>query len=808
MKIISLSIREFALPVPRTGSIEAHSGYSRAQEGQEIHQRVQARRAEVEPEYEAEVSLTREFEREGFVFRMSGRMDGLFREDPPKIEEIKTTFNVRELRAKLDRDRTLHPYYLQLQTYGYFYWLEHQVTPTLSFHLVSTRNGESEDLEIELDRLVYEAWLELRLKELVQEAIIAEKRVERRKNLALDFVFPFQSPRRGQVDLIRSIEEGLQERVRMLVQAPTGLGKTVGVLYPSLKEALSRGQRVIYVTPKNSQHLVAEDAVTRFQETGTDVKSLTMTAKSKICFKNEPLCNPEYCEYARDYYGKVARHQLLSLLSSQERLKAKNFREIGEQYEVCPFELQLDVAAEADTVICDYNYVFAPRSSLQRMTEIGLDQEGKPNLVIDEAHNLPSRAMDYYSPSLSTVVLEKMREEISEIRGFYRAEAEELLDGCIQAVISCRPDEGELAEARERSHYQKRMQVASKIDPPMDPFLEQDSQLRTFLSRYLDSVVEVEPGDVVLRLCFYWTQFTEALAYVSDPERTEFFTTFHSHSTGGVIKITCCDASKMLKDCYEEYQNVVGFSATLKPFEYYAKLSGLDPDKLKLAEFESPFSGSNRKLLIIPQISTKYSDRERNYPKIAEAIRRIISVKSGNYFAFFPSFDFLERVLAIFPSPPGFSVLKQEREMRAADVEAILEHLREGAKPTLIFAVQGGIFSEGVDYPGEMIIGAFIIGPPLPNFDLEREEMREYYEKNYSSGFDYAYTYPAMAKAIQAAGRVIRSESDRGIIVLMDHRFLNPSYFQSMPTDWFEQSPRELVSQSILKDVGDFWGPL
>lgn len=803
MKLISLSIRDFAIPVPRTGSIEAHSGYARAQEGQEIHQRVQARRAEVDEDYEAEVQIAHEFEREGFLFRISGRMDGIFHESPPIIEEIKTTFNIRELRAKLDRDRMLHPYYLQLQTYGYFYQLEHLVVPDLRFHLVSTRNGESEDFEVSLETTAYETWLNLRLDELVGEAHKAEKRVHRRKKIAEKFPFPFENPRRGQVELIQAIEEGFNDQVRMLVQAPTGLGKTAGVLYPSLKEALSRGQRVIYVTPKNSQHLVAEDAIRRFHETGSAVKSLTLTAKAKICFKNEPICNPEYCEFARDYYGKVDRNQLIDSLRSKKKLKARHFREMGEKYEVCPFELQLNIAEDVDTVICDYNYVFSPRSALAKTSGISLDQEGLPNLVIDEAHNLPSRAMDYYSPSLSTVVLEKMRDEIREIRGFYRQEAEEILDGCIQAVIYCRPDEN--SDSNKSQSRFGRSGNASKIDPPIDPFLEQDSKLRTFLSRYLDSVVEVEPGDLVLRLCFYWAQFTEALTYVSDPERTEFFTTFNTHHTGGVIKITCCDASKMLEACYDEFQNVVGFSATLKPFEYYAKLSGLNPEKLKLAEFQSPFTREQRKVLIIPQISTKYSDRERNYPKIADAIRRMVLVKPGNYFAFFPSFDFLERVLSIFKPIEDYQILRQEREMRSSDVEAVLDHLREGSVPTLIFAVQGGVFSEGVDYPGEMIIGAFVIGPPLPSFDLEREEMREYYEKNYGAGFDYAYTYPAMAKAIQAAGRVIRTETDRGLIVLMDNRFMHPSYYQSMPTDWFQKSPSELVSGSILKDLEDFW---
>ena len=339
----------------------------------------------------------------------------------------------------------------------------------------------------------------------------------------------------------------------------------------------------------------------------------------------------------------------------------------------------------------------------------------------------------------------------------------------------------------------------------MELFRDQLTRLNFFLSRYLDSGVEIPNQDVILRICYYWAEFTETLEFVGDPDRQEFFTTFYPHATGGTVKITCCDASAMLKECYKEYDQVVGFSATLKPFDYYVRLSGLDSGNVKTAEFESPFPGDRRKLLIIPQISTRYSHRERNYHKIADAVQRITALRKGNYLVFLPSFEFLERVAALFHPPKGFTVLRQERGMKAACVEAIVENLRSQSLPTIVFAVQGGSFSEGVDYAGETVIGAFVVGPPLPNFDLEREQMRKYYQQMYRAGFEYAYTIPAMAKAVQAAGRVIRSETDKGLIILMDIRFLEPSYSQSMPADWFESEVTEIVSHSILNDVAAFW---
>ena len=790
-KLITIPLRDFAVPAPRTGSIEAHSGYGRsAADGVEIHTRVQKQRAKLDPLYQAEVPVSSLFERGGFSFRIDGRMDGIFRHDPPKIEEIKTTFSLRELSQRLSGNPLDHPYCLQLLTYGYFHWRQHQILPNLSFHLVSSRNNDTDGIELALDIPPYERWLDLRLDELVIEAKQAEKRAARRRKVAASFIFPFENPRPGQIELMQTIDQFMEEKNPMLIQAPTGLGKTVGVLYPVLKEALSRGQRVVYVTPKNSQHSVAEDAVIRFQETGAKLKSLSITAKSKICFKNEPLCNPDYCEYALNYYGKVHEQGILGLLAKKRKLKARTFRELGEHYQVCPFELQLDSLNEVDIVICDYNYVFAPHSALNRMTEIVVDQSGKPNLVIDEAHNLPSRAMDYYSPSLSAVLLERMRDEIQKVNSRFRYETEELLDGCLQVVSACHNTDNS---------------KPIRINPPVDQFLDQQALLTAFLSRYLNSAVEIQYQGVILRLCYYWAEFTETLEYIVDPDRQEFFTTYHPHPTGGTVKITCCDASAMLKDCYKEYEQVVGFSATLKPFDYYVRLSGLDLGKVRTAEFESPFPSDRRKLLIIPQISTRYSHRERNYAKVADAVQRITALRRGNYFVFLPSFEFLERITALFRPPEGFTVMRQERGMKAAGVEVIVESLRSQNLPTIVFAVQGGSFSEGMDYAGETVIGAFVVGPPLPTYDLEREQMREYYQRTYGAGFDYAYTIPAMAKAVQAAGRVIRSETDTGLIVLMDSRFLETSYSQSMPADWFESDVREIVSDSILSDVAGFW---
>lgn len=787
-KKISLSVSDFAQPAPKTGSIDLYSGFgSDAALGLELHRQVQFERKKNFSHYEYEVGVTHQFSVEGYIFKVSGRMDGIYYGEKNKIEEIKSSFNIYELYRYLKKNQHHHPYCLQLKTYGYLHWLKTKEIPDLTLHLTSTRKRESLDFIIYLSIDEYEEWLQLRLADLAQEVKLAEKNIKRRKKAAKSFIFPFTSPRKGQVELIDTIKESIREERPALIQAPTGLGKTIGVLYPMLQEALSRGQKIIYLTPKNSQHTVAQDAVSRLQEIGANIKALTVTAKSKMCLKNEPICNSTYCEFAENHYTKVTENQLPELLAKKRNLTSHTFKKLGEQYQVCPFELQFEVIQHVDTVICDYNYVFAPRSSIGRVASNHINLESKPNLIIDEVHNLPARSMDYYSPSLSIILFENILKEAEKIPEPFRKKATTLISECIYIIEACGP---------------KETKRACKIIPPVEKFIKHDGKLRDFLSIYLNSDIEILPEDLIMKFTFYWSEFTKALEFIT-LGREEFFTTYHPHPP--TLKITCCDASSMLETCYDDYKNVIGFSATLKPFGYYSQLIGLQSSNLKFAEFSSPFPNQNRKILIIPQVSTKYSERERNYPRIAEVIKKITALQQGNYFAFFPSFEFMEKTLAVFMPSYPFQVLSQKRRMSKDEIDQLLIRLTEPDKAHIIFAVQGGIFSEGVDYPGKMAIGAFIVGPPLPNFDLEQEKKREYYQEHYDAGFDYAYIYPAMAKAVQAAGRVIRSETDKGVIVLLDNRFIQANYAKCMPQDWFSESQHELVSESILKEIAEFW---
>lgn len=779
---LNIGVTDFALPSPRMGSIETYSGFgSLPNVGQEIHARIQARRLIENSFYIPERWISHTFSRGRHKITIGGRMDGFIPGTPPTIEEIKTAYQLENLTKSVSQNSN-HPYRLQLQTYAYLHYLQTGTLPLTRLHMVCARTLESHDHMEPFNLIEFESWMDRRLEELIQEDEFFEKLKKRRKKSASQLQFPYSQPRPGQSDLMKTIEDHLEKNGRVIIQAPTGLGKTAAVTFPTLKEAMARGQKAIYVTPKNSQHAVAEDTARQLQTNGAKLKSLTFHAKSKLCFKDEVHCQPEYCEFARDHYSKMSQNKITDALAKKKNITAKTVQKIARQFEVCPFELQLEAVSRADLVIADYNYVFSPRNIVGQLSYNGYGKGGLPNLIIDEAHNLPTRANEYFSSSLSAALIDEEVRRASHLEGSLRQDLEGLAIA-VRLRIRSTVSETQLGKA-----------VKAEIQE--HDFLDLLQKSQEILARYLSSGIPLQKKDPVLSICNMISEFVSQISNQSDP----FLFTYSPE--GPALKITCFDASTWLKQTYAQFANAVAFSATIKPFDYYSKILGLDDENLVTAEFQSPFPRHNRKLLIIPQISTRLKDRAQNYGKVKDVIERIVRLKAGNYFVFFPSFDFLHKVSEEL-SLPEFEILKQSREMKRDHIEDYIGKLRSQDKPTLILAVQGGVFAEGIDYPGEMLIGALIVGPALPTFDFERESLREYFETKYGNGFDYAYTYPAMAKVIQSAGRVIRSSTDKGLIVLMDRRFMHGNYLKSMPVDW--GLPNTLVSNQILKDIGDFW---
>lgn len=798
--VFKVPITEFAVPVPRTGSIEVNSGYGLlSQDAPESHYALQRQRVESVAGYRPEVRVSHSAKSGKYSFAIGGRADGVYEQGSRVvIEEIKTAIDIRQLAQRLKEDR-YHPYCLQLRTYGYFLMhdMKLEVEPRLRFLLSSLCDGSTSEVEIDLDTNDFKEWFERRLKDLEAETKHRIARMARREKLAASLNFPFDSYRKGQDELREFVSQCTSSKAPCMVQAPTGLGKTMAVLFPSLQDALSRGQRLVYVTPKNSQHAIASQAIEHLRKT-SKIKSLVLTAKSKLCLKEEQTCHPDYCEYARDYYRKVYENDLPRKISRKAEMTADDFLKYGKKHEVCPFELSIDTLAEADVIIGDYNYVFSPMGLLGRLSSPDAKESERPNLVVDEAHNLPARSMSYYSGAISTAALLVLKKELMA-RSSSSLTVQQgivLADECLSLVESS--VKAASTKVVVRAHADA---VEQSLDSKTnDQFVQTDLKLRAVLAQHL-ATGSRSTGDALVELCNIWSNFTAVMQFKGE----QFFKTGRRTGDGAVLKVTCSDASEKLERIYESFSSVVLFSATLKPFDYYVSLCGLDPETIKVSEFESPFPKNNRKLLVIPQVSTKYEDRTKNYGKIKDAIRRIVLQRQGNYFVFVPSFSFLEQVCDL-GDLKEFQVLKQVHDMKLSHVNEYLRVLRDGVTPTIIFAVQGGVFSEGVDYPGDSLIGAIVVGPSLPLFDEERERMRAYYETKYGAGFDFAYVYPAMSRVVQSAGRVIRSENDKGLIVLMDGRFLSERYVKAMPRDWYDDSVRELVSNRILSDIQEFWG--
>jgi DNA excision repair protein ERCC-2 len=499
-----------------------------------------------------------------------------------------------------------------------------------------------------------------------------------------------------------------------------------------------------------------------------------------MCPKSEVDCRAERCEFAQGYYDRLKSSRALEILRETGCATSDLIHKLGIDLTLCPFELSLDATHRADVIICDYNYVLAPRATMVR--HFGTPEKAAEALVVvDEAHNLQSRACGWFSPTIS-------HQQLSELNPRESALEEKKLRARLARLHK------ELRRMLEALEGEERLLESNTAD-----LLSLERRLGQLLVDAQSQGERLPPGDTAVRLFRLVFDFAEAFRNWGP----QFFSTWKPNFGGGQWEIVCADASTHLRERLAPLPAFVAFSATLKPFEFHATLLGLDTAKLQTAEFLSPFPRDHRKLLVVPQISTAWRDRERSIPQIAETISRLLPLRLGNYIVFFPSFDFMSRVLdnVVLPS---FEILTQPRGASTADIDALLGALNE-RRNIALFAVQGGSLAEGIDCPGDSLIGTVVVGPPLPTYDVGREAMRDYYQKTYGRGQEYAYIYPAMARAVQAAGRVIRGPDDRGLILLLDKRFLRGEFARCMPVDWYYDSPKELVSQGLLHDISNFW---
>ncbi len=774
------SVTDFVAPLFPTGSLNASFTLRLDEDamalGARLHARIQRRLAREHPGALCETAVDMPLRREGFTCLVRGRLDAFLPGDPGILEEIKTTAQPGVLLKALAAEPD-HVFAQQARMYAWILGQQGRAESVECRLRVVSLLDEAETLvPVSFEPGAFSTWVEGQLQALHEAHLQALARAEARRELGTRLAFPFDPPRVGQPELMDLVRGALETGKPLLVQAPTGLGKTAAMLHPVLGKALGENLRVFYATPRNSQHAVAEAFVRRLRAQGLEVRSVTLRAKERVCPQEEVHCHPEACPRAKDYYDRLRSSGVLDELMEVGCADGPAITEAADRHLLCPFELSLDAAVQADVVIGDYNYVLSPHAAIHRF--FGSPEQAKRNLVLlDEAHNLPGRATDWFSPTLEVAALKALKKVKGPPSRSLKGHLSRQIGRCLRVL-----------EALDGAHR--------RLDLDPEPLLAEEVKIRALATRAALEGVPLTPSHPLVQLFRMWGDFCGVLREATEPLVTWI--------PPGRLQITCPEASEHLGARLQGLAHATLFSATLKPFDHYAQLSGLDPGEVHTAEVPSPFPAANRCLLVVPQLSTLFRRRATEIPRVADFLNRILPLRHGNYLVFFPSFDFLEKCLPHLHLPT-FRILAQPRRASQAALGELLEALRT-ERGLAVLAVQGGSLSEGIDLPGEALIGAVVVGPPLPPFDLERQLVRDHLQTRFGDGDAYTYTYPAMARAVQAAGRVIRGPGDRGLLVFLDPRFLDPTYAQCFPRDWFQESPRECVSTSLIADIQRFWG--
>lgn len=768
---------------------------TRAALGRATHQAHQAAQSEAVESYQAEVTVQQEWQVDDYTVHITGRLDGLYEDQGTLVvEEIKSLLVPPEQFTEIALGD--YPAYEQQLTL-YVHLLQQQQRQPVRGHLVLVNLTDNATKTLVLTpkpRQRKRFILEQVRRILARYTARAYRVAQHRASLAA-LQFPFRTLRPQQDAMIDQVRATIQAQGCVLLSAPTGIGKTIAALYPALEQALQQGLRIFYLTAKTTQQALAVETLEQLAHHGVRFNAVHLRAKEKSCINSVFYCHESVCDFAREYRAKLERSQLVERLLELPVLSPLAAAHTGHQYRVCPYELSLDVALEADVIVGDYNYVFDPGSYLRRFFQDTPYDDCV--LIIDEAHNLPTRGRDYYSPVLQQRRVRQLREYCTgepaklfrEFEDFF-TDVETLFD-LLYAEADPEPQVGDIVQ----------------VTPPLEFIAALRGRLEQLMAAYTVYRLRRQQagyqgsGDTIQDFYYTWQRLCDALALGGE----EFAYLYHHLPENAQFKVLCKDAARLLRQRLEGFHSVIAMSATLTPFDFYQDVLGLPPERTTSAAFDSPFPAANRKIMVIPDISTAYRDRERDAPATAAIIDTLIAQRTGNYGVFFPSFAYMRQVRG-YVQAPRHSVIEQSEGMSEDDRAAVLERLEQlGTDPILLLGVQGGIFAEGVDYRGDMLIGVLIIGPALPRIDREQELIKEYFEAKYGRGFAYAYLYPGMNRVVQSAGRLIRSETDVGIIALLDKRFSYTNYAALFPTHWYRRTPRELITPDYAQATARFW---
>lgn len=856
-KRITVAIRELA-----SGSAERVRGPSvprlRIELGQEVHRAYRLRRqAELGADrFTAEVGLSLERDIDGFTAHVRGRADGVVHGAAGAggtgllVEEVKSVALDEPALAALTA-ADVPGYALQARFYALCLALRH---PGRTVHarlvLISILDESARTIELEFDAGPTATELDALLRAGLAEAEAARARARRRAESAAALVFPYDAPRPPQQALIDAFDEGLAAGRSVLAEAPTGTGKTAAALLAGLRHSLAGDATLYFTTAKSTQ---SEHVARTFEDLiraadlppgAGAIRAVTLRAKDRMCPPGTLQCHPAHCSYLRDYEQRAATSGIVAALAAEScHLDADTVYERAARSVLCPFEVSRDLAADADLVICDYNHVYDRAAALPPFVEragelpealapvsgTALAEPAAAVVVIDEAHNLLDRARAYDSPCLRRADVARVRERL--LAGAYlappgdapglmalpRTPASEYLLAEIAAFC-------EELETHIDTAYEEAVRTGRGFVDDTTPVADsgEDGRLPDEIpADFLDTWQALGERAEALLFGFSVRCRLHALVFPRDPLIELLRSVMHVRAlvaardralipyvagpaapSGSAVGVCCVDPSRRLAAQHRRTRGVLAMSATLAPLEYYRELLGLDGLTVRVP---SPFLAEHRCVMVVPTVTTQLRERERHAPAIARLIEDIVRARPGRYAAYFPSFEFLSRVRALLDLPSE-RLLVQLPDMPLVLRQRLLARMRSQPGPVLLLAVTGGVFAEGIDLPGEELIGAIIVGLSLPAPSFERVLMRQYFDEHAEGqGFAHAMLYPAMQRVVQAAGRVLRTPEDRGVIALLDHRFVEPGYVECLPRDWYRYHPGELVTDDPAGQVAAFW---
>ena len=775
--IVRISVRNLVEFILRNGDLVSGSGTSDKEamlKGSRLHRKIQK---QMGSHYQPEVSLKKDTEYDDLILRVEGRADGIFSQDDRFcIDEIKGVYKNLEL---MEEPVLVHR--AQALCYAWIYLDEHEleeIDVQMTYAHLDTEviKRFRETLTRAELKQWYEELTDSYHKWLAYQIEWREKRNESMKKLEFPFAY-----RKGQRKMVSGIYHAISKKEQIFIQAPTGVGKTMSAVFPAVR-AIGQGmaETVFYLTARTITRTVAQDAFEILRDRGLLFKVVTITAKEKLCFCDKPECDPEKCPYAKGHYDRI-NDAVYELWTTEQSFDRETLLRHAQKWQVCPFELSLDLAVWMDGVICDYNYVFDPNVYLKRF--FGENVSGNYLFLIDEAHNLVDRGREMYSASISL-------DDVIETRKFVKPYSRKLWK--------------KLGKVKKQMEELKQNCGEWKVQENAGVLPISLLSVQGEMDQLLEEPPAQEVVDGILDFYFAVRNFLNISELVDDN-----YVVYAAFDDNGrfYLKLFCVNPAENLQKYLDKGNSTVFFSATLLPLQYYRKMLSTRSENFGMY-VESQFEQKKRCLMICRDVSSKYTRRGyEEYRKIAEYIARMSWQKKGNYMVFFPSYRLMEDVYQVYQDE--FSVswvrcISQHASMTELEREEFLEEFTEETEETLVgFCVMGGIFSEGIDLIGDRLIGAAVVGTGLPQVNCEREILKGYYDEKGEQGFDYAYRYPGMNKVLQAAGRVIRTKEDTGAILLMDERFLNRDYRNLFPREWNDACTCTLGN--VEKHLQAFW---